>query len=201
MCERGRIGSFFGLKGEERMRWNFTFTIQHDVGSVFNHFLEKDSELCYRNHIARSKSIYENQNFVLNCPKDSEFSFCLTIHLFFIVLTYCYNHSKIKHSIGSIFTEESASSDAGSDADKSHESHRSLFSNAARLLERLKSSPSKSRLKKRRPWALKGLQKPLCRQLSPTKIRLNQTAGRAVIIVDQQARGLVRVPIRLHEQF
>ena len=79
----------------------------------------------------------------------SKYKLFLFDNFFILVLSYCYNNSHVKHSIQSIFSEESSEVEA--DVEQASESHRSLFSNAARLLERLKSSPSKSRLKQRRP--------------------------------------------------
>ena len=110
-------------------------------------------------------------------------------------MSYCIANSNGK-SICSIWSDD----ESGDEYDDSNRS----YNTATNFLDQLRSSPSKARLRARRPWALKGLQKPLCRQQQPVKIRLNQDEsgkGRAVMLLDKKINNLVRVPLRLHEQF
>ena len=53
------------------------------------------------------------------------------------------------NSIGSIFSDD----ESGGEYDYSTRS----YNTTANFLERLKSSPSKTKLRQKRPWALKGL--------------------------------------------
>lgn len=171
-----RYNSLSGAKGcpissrlDERTQWNSTFSMM--LGQSLTISMRKS-----QNHAIEVMSAEVSKIICL-----------VLISRFSLVLSHCIDTSNMKHSLGSIFSEEDSNS--SNDSENLTGSHRSMFSTAARLLERLKMSPSKSRLKKKRPWALKGLEKPMCRQLSPTKIRLNHQGGwdargRAVIVVD-----------------
>ena len=65
--------------------------------------------------------------------------------------------------------------------------------------------PYKATLRITRPWVLRKLQPSICQEFEPVVVRLesDNSKNRAVVCMEQdsQVNRLVRIPIRLHEQF